>query len=247
MFAKAISGAAITLVAILGAIGALVGGGSDGAQPFAARQLAAQAAALPQVQQTPSPSLVAALAGTPTGFTQVAPATKYGATVGSKGAIVVTAKLPKGTPAQLPQGKTPAQNVHGPTSWALLNQAIARIPNYRPGVATWVVTSRYGHWGATDLGNGNIYISPNVPASRVYAVASHEYAHARTSDNYRWNWQAADVALNRWFGGGNLAARERAADCMAIAQGATWTNYTSCQNEHWRQGSRILLAGHRLP
>jgi len=142
---------------------------------------------------------------------------------------------------------TPAKIVRGPTSWTLLNQAIARIPNYRSGVATWVVTNRYGHWGATDLANGDIYISPSIPASKVYAVASHEYAHALTLYNYGWNLRAANIALNAWFGGGDVAARERAADCMAIAQGATWTNYTSCKNEHWRQGSRILLAGRRLP
>ena len=110
-----------------------------------------------------------------------------------------------------------------------------------------MVTDRYGHWGATDLANGDIYISPNIPASKVYSVASHEYAHARTLYNYGWNLSAANVALNRWFGGGDVTARERAADCMAIAQGATWTNYTPCQNEHWRQGAHILLAGQRLP
>lgn len=135
----------------------------------------------------------------------------------------------------------------GPSSWALLNQAIARIPGYPPGVATWVVTARYGHWGATDLRSGRIYISPYVPASRVYDVASHEYGHARAAYDYGWNQQAADAALGAWFGGGTTEARERSADCMAIAQGATWTTYTPCQNEHWRQGARILLAGQRLP
>ena len=150
------------------------------------------------------------------------------------------------SPSAANPGEGPADR-HGPTSWTLLNQAIARIPNYRSGVATWVVTNRYGHWGATDLANGDIYISPSIPASKVYAVASHEYAHALTLHNYGWNLQAADAALGAWFGGGTTAARERAADCMAIAQGATWTNYTSCQNEHWRQGARILLAGQRLP
>jgi len=287
MFPKAISRAPITAVAMLGAMGALIFGGGDAAQPFPARQLAAPVASLPHVQQARPHSLVAELAAKPVAFAQGAQAIKYVATIGSKGAVVVTIQRVVGIPgdgvygpktvkalrawqarnglpvtgnvdaatwrkitaaaAQLPKGTTSAPNVHGPTSWALLNQAIARIPNYRPGVATWVVTSRYGHWGATDLGNGNIYISPNVPASKVYSVASHEYAHARTFYNYGWNWQAADVALNRWFGGGSLLARERAADCMAIAQGATWTNYTSCQDEHWRQGSRILLAGQRLP
>jgi hypothetical protein len=220
MYPKAISCALFTVVAMLGAPESVV----------------------PRVQQTPSPSVVAEPAGTPVAVAHVAPTTKFMATVGPKVAKVVTAAASK-----LPTLTTPAKIVHGPTSWSLLNQAIARIPNYRSGVATWVVTNRYGHWGATDLSNGDIYISPNIPAAKVYAVASHEYAHARTLFNYGWNLSAANVALNRWFGGGDVMARERAADCMAIAQGAAWTNYTSCQNAHWREGSRILLAGKRLP
>jgi len=226
---KAISCALFTVVAMLGA----------------------PESVLPHVQQTRSPSVVAELPAAPVALAHVAPATrsvtpapttKSVATVGSKVASPASSSA-----STLPTVTTPAKIVHGPTSWTLLNQAIARIPNYRSGLATWVVTNRYGHWGATDLANGDIYISPNIPASKVYAVASHEYAHARTFYNYGWNVRAANVALNAWFGGGDVTARERAADCMAIAQGATWTNYTSCQNAHWRQGSRILLAGKRLP
>ena len=217
---KAISCALFTVVAMLGA----------------------PESVLPHVQQTRSPSVVAKLAAAPVAFAHAAPATKFVATAGPQRAAVVTAAA-----SQRPKVTTSTQIVHGPTSWTLLNQAIARIPNYRSGVATWVVTNRYGHWGATDLANGDIYISPNIPAAKVYAVASHEYAHARTFYNYGWNMRAANIALNAWFGGGDVTARERAADCMAIAQGATWTNYTSCQNAHWRQGSRILLAGKRLP
>lgn len=134
-----------------------------------------------------------------------------------------------------------------PTSWAALNRAIARIPNYRPGVATWTVTARFGHWGTTDVSDGHVYISPTVPASRLYSVVTHEYAHALASWNWGRNWQAADAAMSRWFGGGTAIAPERAADCMARAQGATWTSYTACANVRWRQGARTLLAGGRLP
>lgn len=213
--------------------------------------LGAPESVVPRVHQAEPPSAVAQLAAAPVALAHVAlatksvapaPATKSVATIGSKVVPVVTSSASK-----LPTVTTPTKIVHGPTSWILLNQAIARIPNYRSGVATWFVTNRYGRWGATDLANGDIYISPNIPASKVYAVASHEYAHARTLYNYGWNLRAANVALNAWFGGGDVAARERAADCMAIAEGATWTNYTSCQNAHWRQGARILLAGKRLP
>jgi hypothetical protein len=216
--------------------------------------LGAPESVVPRVQPARSPSVVAELEAAPVALAHVAPATrsvapapttKSAATVGSKVASV--AFVVTSSASKLPTVTTPAKIVHGPTSWALLNQAITRIPNYRSGVATWVVTNRYGHWGATDLANGDIYISPSIPASKVYAVASHEYAHARSFYNYGWNVRAANVALNAWFGGGDVTARERAADCMAIGQGATWTNYTSCQNAHWRQGSRILLAGQRLP
>ena len=137
--------------------------------------------------------------------------------------------------------------VLGPTSWAALNQAISRIPSYRRGVATWTVTARLGHWGTTDVSNGRVYISPTVPASKLYSVVAHEYGHALASKNWGWNWRAADAALNRWFGGGAPMARERAADCMALLQGATWTNYTTCASNRWRQGARTLLAGKRLP
>jgi len=220
MFPKAISCALFTVAAMLGAPESVI----------------------PHVEQTRSPSAVAELAAAPVAIAHLVPASASVATVRPKAASVVTSSASK-----LPTVTTPAKIIHGPTSWTLLNQAIARIPNYRSGVATWVVSNRYGHWGATDLANGEIYISSNIPASKVYAVASHEYAHARSFYNYGWNGQAANVALNRWFGGGDKAARERAADCMAIAEGATWTNYTSCQDAHWRQGARILLAGQRLP
>jgi hypothetical protein len=128
-----------------------------------------------------------------------------------------------------------------------LNQAIGRIPNYRPGVATWTVTARFGHWGTTSLGTGRVYISPTVPASKLYSVVAHEYGHALSSNNWGRNWPAAAAAMNRWFGGGTDLALERAADCMAIVQGATWTNYTACTSTRWRQGARTLLAGGRLP
>jgi hypothetical protein len=149
--------------------------------------------------------------------------------------------------ASLTQGTLLLAAAQGPTSWAALNRAIGRIPNYRPGVATWTVTARFGHWGTTDLSNGRVYISPSVPASRLYSVVAHEYGHALASKNWGRNWRAADVAMNRWFGASTPTGRERAADCMALVQGATWTNYTSCTSTRWRQGARILLAGRRLP
>jgi hypothetical protein len=52
--------------------------------------------------------------------------------------------------------------------------------------------------------------------------------------------------MNAWFGGSGLTGPERAADCMAILQGATWTHYTTCTNTHWQAGARLLVSGHRL-
>ena len=136
----------------------------------------------------------------------------------------------------------------GPTRWRALNNAIRRIPNYRKGVvASWTVTAKYGHWGMEFPSSGRIYISPKVPLNRLYYVAAHEYGHARAYYNWGRNYKAADAAMNRWFGGGIKRAREVAADCMAIVQGATWTGYSSCKNARWRAGAKALLAGKRLP
>jgi len=133
-----------------------------------------------------------------------------------------------------------------PTTWPALNKAIAAIPNYRQVVPAWTVTSKYGHYGATDLATGQIFISPAVPASRLFSVVVHEYGHALTSANYGHNWRAADAGLAKYFHVGTVLNREYAADCMARAQGATWLNYTSCTAPGWRAAASVLLAGGRL-
>lgn len=156
-----------------------------------------------------------------------------------------TAPAKKTTP-KAPAKKAPAKKVTGPTNWAALNSAIARIPGYRPGVAHWYVTAKYGHYGATDLSNGNIYISPNVPTNLLYSVAAHEYSHALITRNYGYKWTTANAALNRVFGGGGSTAQERAADCMAKRLGASWTHYTSCTNSSWRTAAGTLLQGRKL-
>jgi hypothetical protein len=138
------------------------------------------------------------------------------------------------------------------TSWPALNQAIARIPGYREGIARWHVTSRYGHYGITDAnqpGAANIYISPTVPASKLYSVAAHEYGHAVVVANYGTGYgpyteYSRDMV--NWFGGDRVTGLERAADCIALRLGATWTNYTGCSDAHWQEGARILLRGGRL-
>jgi Putative peptidoglycan binding domain len=156
------------------------------------------------------------------------------------------AKINAAAAARQPRPAVP-KAVHGPTSWTALNHSIGRIPGYRSGIATWIVTARYGHWGTSDLGNGDIFISPAVPASRLYSVAVHEYAHALASVDYGRDWRAMDAGIDRWFGANGRLSREWSADCMARLDGATWTHYTPCSSAHWRQGARLLLAGRRLP
>ncbi len=134
----------------------------------------------------------------------------------------------------------------GPTSWGALNAAIARIPSYRPGIATWKVYNT-GWWGTSDWYAGIIYISPSTPESKLYDVAVHEWSHILSVHTYGGNVSAAVNAMNAYFGGGKTMAPEYAADCMARLQGATWTHYTSCSNSAWRTGARLLLDGQHLP
>jgi hypothetical protein len=142
--------------------------------------------------------------------------------------------------------KPVVHHVSGPTSWAALNAAIARIPTYYPGGAKWVVENT-GWWGTSDWFNDVIYVSPTVPESKLYDVASHEWSHIKSVHDYGGAVSTAKSAMAAYFGGGPTMGPEYAADCMALLQGATWTNYTSCSNPTWRAGARLLLEGHRLP
>jgi hypothetical protein len=134
----------------------------------------------------------------------------------------------------------------GPTGWAALDTAIARIPSYRPGGARWVISGRYGHWGTADWYRDTLYVSPTVPTGYLYDVAVHEWSHELSVLDYDADVSAAVSAMNRYFGGSGLVGAERAADCMAILQGATWTHYTSCTSAQWRAGAAVLLRGGRV-
>jgi hypothetical protein len=125
-------------------------------------------------------------------------------------------------------------------------RAVSRLPGYRSGDAVWVISSDWGHWGVADLGNGIGYISPTVPADRMYDVVAHEWSHILSVKAYGGDVTSAVSAMNSYFGGSDLIGAERAADCMARLLGATWTHYTSCQDSHWRDGARRLLARQRL-
>lgn len=181
------------------------------------------------------------------------------AAVAVTGSIVVQIALAPPTLALTPAAgvvaKSPAVEVtavnasrlpSGPTSWPALNRAIATIPSYRRGVATWVVDNAYGHYGATNLATRQIHIARTVPTSRLFSVAAHEYGHALTAVNYAGNEAAANAGLARYFRSGTTMNREYAADCMAILMGARWTHYTRCGNARWRFAAATLLHGGRL-
>jgi hypothetical protein len=136
--------------------------------------------------------------------------------------------------------------VTGPTGWRALDLAIARIPTYRPGSTIWLVSNKYGHWGTADWYHATLYISPRVPSSRVYDVAVHEWSHELSVLDYAGDVSAAVAAMNAAFGGTGLTGAERAADCMAKLQGATYTHYTTCNDAAWRRAAGKLLVGDRL-
>ena len=143
-------------------------------------------------------------------------------------------------------GRRPASGSSG-SGGSALERAINRIPGYsshRP--AHWVSTSRYGHYGATDLASNNIYINPGVPSSKLDSVVRHEWSHILSVRAYGGSYSAMMSATNRVFGGSGMTGAERAADCMAIQLGASWTHYTSCSNSQWRAAAATLLSGRRL-
>lgn len=140
---------------------------------------------------------------------------------------------------------TEPTHVSGPTDWPELNAAIARIPTYRKGDARWVIQSG-SHWGTADWYTQVIYVTRSIPVADLYSVAAHEWSHLLSVRDYDDDVNAAVAAMRKYFGGSGLLGAERAADCMAILQGATWTAYTSCTDSTWRAGARRLLNGKKL-
>lgn len=143
------------------------------------------------------------------------------------------------------QAAAKRHTARGVPAGTALSRAVARIPGYSGHRPTrWVLTSRYGHWGATDLASGTVYISPAVPANRLDDVVRHEWAHVLTIRVY--GSAAATISgLDAYFGGSGMTGVERAADCMARQLGASWTNYTSCSVAAWQRGATRLLQGRR--
>jgi hypothetical protein len=121
--------------------------------------------------------------------------------------------------------------------------AVARIPGAE--TAHWYLVAQDGYWGTADWYHDAIYISPTVPANRVYDVVAHEWAHLISVKAYS-NVNEAMAAMNARFGGSGVQGSERAADCMAKQLGASWTHYTPCSDADWQAAGAELLAGHRL-
>lgn len=129
---------------------------------------------------------------------------------------------------------------------ATLAEAVARIPGTQAERARWVNRAYRGRWGAADWHSDTVYVSPRTPRARLYSVVVHEYSHLLQVRAYDGDVGAAVHAMNRRFAGTGLTGAERAADCMALLQGATWTNYTSCFHPEWREAATLLLQGRRV-
>jgi hypothetical protein len=123
--------------------------------------------------------------------------------------------------------------------------AVARIPGYRAGSAHWYLVAVDGYWGTADWYHDAIYISPSVPANRIYDVVAHEWAHLLSVKVYG-NVNVATAAMNAFFGGSGVQGSEKAADCMARQLGASWTHYTQCTDARWLAGGADLLAGRKV-
>jgi len=190
----------------------------------------------------PAVALVAAPAGTAHTMSGAHPAgTRKTAT---RPRPAATARVAKPKPAASVR-RTTTQTASA-TFQQALDAAIARIPTYRPGAARWVVSRAYDFWGTADWYHDVLYVSPDVPRTKLYDVAVHEWSHELSVLDYGGDVAAATAAMNTWFGGSDLTGPERAADCMAILQGARWTHYTTCTNAQWRLGAARLIAGQQL-
>ena len=110
----------------------------------------------------------------------------------------------------------------------------ALLPQVDPtGAGTWIF-ERNGGLGASD--GKNIYIDPNVPSDKQFSVMVHEYSHVLQAQVFGSLSAAADAL-------GGMSGVECSADCMAIMQGATWTNY-GCPDD-LRAAATAILAGQR--
>ena len=116
------------------------------------------------------------------------------------------------------------------------------LPQVDPGgAATWVF-ERNGSWGASD--GHTIWIDPDIPPADRFSVLVHEYSHVLQVRVYG-SLDESVAAMSALIGGSpsDVTGNESAADCMALMQGATWTNY-GC-DDALRPAAAAILAGHR--
>lgn len=236
------------LLVVAGAVALTAG------RPLLPPDLAASAAVPPRPVTVPRPAVKAQ---SPVARPDPATASPKPRPRAAAGEVTVQLTVPraaaKAAPKPRPQATSrrvapkAAPPVRAASAQQRMEQAVARIPGYHRGAASWVLSNAYGSWGTADWYHDRVYISPRVPASRIYDVVSHEWAHLQSVRAYAGNVTAATTAMNRWFGGSNLVGAERAADCMARQLGARWTNYTTCADGHGQQGARLLLRGQPLP
>ena len=156
------------------------------------------------------------------------------------------APRPAATKAPAPAPTTAATTTPHLTAQQRLMAMVAGIPGYHAGDALWSYKPGLDSWGVAVMGGGTVYLSPSVPADKLYSVVRHEWSHILSARDYGNDVALAKAEMNRWFGGTGLTGAERAADCMARVLGATYTLYTQCTNATWQAGARRLVAGQRL-
>jgi len=179
---------------------------------------------------------------TPEPFSTLDPAPPVAVSSSPAAPPVAAAPVATAAASTAPPAKPAAPVVEPPAAESAGDWMTDLMPRVDPnGLATWVF-ERNGGWGAS---NGHtVYIDPNVPTDKRFSVMAHEYSHilqARVFGSLR----NSKAALSAIIGSGpsDIAANESTADCMALMQGATWTDY-GCQNQ-LRPAAAAILAGRR--
>lgn len=195
----------------------------------------------------PAPRVAAHDAAAPVPVT-IAPSPKPKPVIAKpKPVVKATPKAQRPSPRPVTKATAPAPRKRASlTPEQKMMRAVDRIPGYQDGESSWVIKANLGSWGMAAMGGGVVYISPTVPDNRMYDVVAHEWSHILSAKVYGNDVSAAMDAMNEWFGGSDLTGAERAADCMALQLGATWTHYTSCTNTRWQAGAKRLLSRQRL-
>lgn len=120
------------------------------------------------------------------------------------------------------------------SSWSGIYAAFV---NSHPGPIYRVAdTGNFGN--TTSDGSGTVVtvsIAPRTPVDILYSVMVHEYGHYRQNHAYGPGLGYAVRAV----GSANL---DHAADCFALAHGATWVNY-GCTSSPAVQGILARMGG----